>query len=91
MMDFIERETAMEIVKRTSGDYAAAFSEIARLPAADVAPVIHGRWEVSERLCSSYARCSVCQDVYIDRNWITDGKWKFCPNCGVKMDGGGKA
>ena len=27
MSDYISREAAMEIVKRTSGDYAAAFSE----------------------------------------------------------------
>ena len=45
MSDYISREAAMEIVKRTSGDYAAAFSEIRKLPTADVAPVVHGRWE----------------------------------------------
>ena len=41
---YIERESALEIVKRTSGDYATAFSNIRQLPAADVAPVVHGRW-----------------------------------------------
>ena len=41
MTDYISREAAMEIVKRTSGDYAAAFSEIRKLPAADVEPVRH--------------------------------------------------
>ena len=41
MSDYISREAAMEIVKRTSGDYAAAFSEIRKLPAADVEPVVH--------------------------------------------------
>lgn len=39
MSDYISREAAMEIVKRTSGDYAAAFSEIRKLPAADAEPV----------------------------------------------------
>ena len=39
MSDYISREAAMEIVKRTSGDYAAAFSEMRKLPAADVEPV----------------------------------------------------
>lgn len=33
----------MEIVKRTSGDYAAAFSEIRKLPAADVEQERDGR------------------------------------------------
>lgn len=44
MSDYISREAAMEIVKRTSGDYAAAFSEIRKLPAADAEPVRHGEW-----------------------------------------------
>ena len=39
MADYISRETALEIVKRTSGDYAAAFSEIRKLPATNVEPV----------------------------------------------------
>lgn len=42
MMDkqLIYREDALEIVRRTSGDYAAAFAEIRKLPAADVEPVV---------------------------------------------------
>lgn len=32
--EYIERDKALEIVKRTSGDYTAAWSEISRLPAA---------------------------------------------------------
>ena len=39
MAEYIERDAAMDIIRRTSGDYAAAFAEIRRLPAADVAPV----------------------------------------------------
>jgi hypothetical protein len=40
MPEYIAKSAAMEIVKRTSGDYAAAFSEIRKLPAADVAEVV---------------------------------------------------
>ena len=39
---YIDREKAMEIVRRTNGDYVAAWSEIRQLPAADVTPVVHG-------------------------------------------------
>lgn len=49
MSDYIGRDAAMEIVKRTSGDYAAAFSEIRKFPAADVEPVRHGRWIYSRK------------------------------------------
>ena len=42
--EFISRAEALEITTRTCGDYAAAFAEIRKLPAADVVPVVHGRW-----------------------------------------------
>jgi hypothetical protein len=48
-MDLIERASALEIVRRISGDYAAAFAEIGRLPAVDAVQVIRCRdcehWE----------------------------------------------
>ena len=44
MKEYIERAVALDVVKRTSGDYVAAWSEIVHLPAADVAEVRHGRW-----------------------------------------------
>lgn len=43
MTDYIRRAEALEITTRTCGDYAAAFAEIRKLPAADVAPVVHCR------------------------------------------------
>lgn len=36
MDEYIRRQDALEIVKRTCGDYAAAFAEISRLSAADL-------------------------------------------------------
>ena len=38
--EYISREAALEITTRTCGDYAAAFAEIRKLPAADVAEVV---------------------------------------------------
>lgn len=35
----IYKEDALEIVRRTSGDYATAFAEISRLPAVDAVQV----------------------------------------------------
>ena len=40
MAEYIKRTEALEITTRTCGDYAAAWSEIRKLPAADVAPVV---------------------------------------------------
>ncbi len=42
MAEYIKREDALEIVMRTSGDYVAAWTEIAHMAAADVAEVRHG-------------------------------------------------
>ena len=36
MDEYVRRQDVLEIVKRTSGDYAAAFSEISRMPTADL-------------------------------------------------------
>lgn len=57
---------------------------IAGMPAADVAPVQHGRWEL--RHGSWY--CSNCGRGYkIKCGVVTACKHNYCPNCGAKMDG----
>ena len=43
-----------------------------------------GRWE--KATLNGYLCCSACKDVYIYEDWLADGKWSFCPNCGAKMD-----
>lgn len=85
MSDYISREAAMEIVKRTSGDYAAAFSEIRKLPAAGAEPVRHGRWVGRSGLFQG--ECSVCGYRTYDKtaDWARK-YWTYCPNCGAKMD-----
>ena len=42
-----------------------------------------GEWEDAKQhgLC----RCSVCKDCYIEKDYITQAKWKYCPSCGSKM------
>lgn len=69
-------------------EHAHFVAMIARFPAADVAPVVHGRW-VSvagkrDRICS---RC-LHNEPY--KNADDDAEvFEFCPHCGAKMDGGG--
>ena len=93
MSDYIEREAALDTVKRTSGDYAAAWAEIAHMPAADVAPVRHGRWIGSEM---NFGYCDIIQKEYIAKKYICsecgyetgDQAKKFvcCPICMARMD-----
>lgn len=81
MTDYIKREEAMEIVKRTSGDYASAFAELRKLPAVDVAPVRHGkRIPFRSEFAGGIQYCSVCEIGFSDRT-------AYCPHCGAVMDG----
>lgn len=53
-------------------------------PAADVAPVRHGRWKCNKP-------CPVCGgDRFegLDADIWADWEPPYCPNCGAKMDGG---
>ena len=53
---------------------------INNMPLADVVEVRHGKWEkVSEK----YPRyvCTSCRHLYNNK------EYKYCPNCGAKMDG----
>lgn len=55
------------------------------LPASDVAPVVHGRWD---RHGSSWY-CNRCGIGYrITCGNIPANRHNYCPNCGAKMDGG---
>lgn len=86
-----ECQKAFEELGGESGIYADAYNDLAEdfysIPAADVAPVVHGRW-VSvagkrDRICS---RC-LHNEPY--KNADDDAEvFEFCPHCGAKMDGG---
>lgn len=59
--------------------------DILKIPAADVAPVVHGVWA---HLGGDEWCCSACGFVI-----TTEGSWdkptkKYCEECGAKMDGG---
>lgn len=48
-------------------------------PAADVAPVRHGRWLLQVVLGQKAWDCSECKT-------LGSPHWKWCPVCGCKMD-----
>jgi hypothetical protein len=94
MAEYIEREAAidaiMKVYVRTAGHKARervfeAEEAVHRLPVADVAPVVYGRWV---HLGGDEWCCSACGFVI-----STEGSWdkptkKYCEDCGAKMDGG---
>ena len=94
MAEYIKREVAIARLTKVEvtnklATMTDAKREIAEMPAADVAPVVHGRWEwlgpnrlVTDCLCGTCSACKV-RSKYIVNTML-------CPNCGAKMDGGGE-
>lgn len=59
-----------------------------RLPAADVAPVAHGKWEdllYTDEQGNHYYWCTNCHTVLRTLNCNRITWFGFCPNCGAKM------
>lgn len=94
MSEYIEHERALEILNDIGGCGAepgsytagwdeainAAYEAIQSEPAADVAPVVHSKWEIC---CDGYyPYCLNCKAEPPGREMT-----KYCPNCGAKMDG----
>ena len=57
---------------------------IINAPTVDAVEVVHGRWiDVALRYTEVKEECSVCHGV------VRVHGFRFCPNCGAKMDGDG--
>nr|DAH05250.1 MAG TPA: zinc-ribbon containing domain protein [Caudoviricetes sp.] len=92
MTDYIKRAEALEITTRTCGDYAAAFAEIRKLPAADVAEVVHGTpvTEVRTRTIVGYHEeigvLAGDRSTLYRRNMVhVDIPYDCCPVCGATL------
>lgn len=104
MDEYIKRNDAIHCVEsqyvdgkmwgneNTEGTLIEAYTvidELSDIPAADVAPVMHGRWvkiyENGEPAVKQHqigVFCSKCMKMPKDKFTESD----FCPNCGEKMD-----
>lgn len=106
MSDYISREAAQKAFENTDADVCESYPDgacdwgfgmkniqevIDGIPAADVEPVVHGRW-ISLTDCSNAGvYCSIChKKVYKEDYAWCNRKNKvrspYCPNCGSKMD-----
>ena len=93
MDESIEREALLDSICHDTCRIAfcgatncAFIAKVCSAPAADVAPVVHGRWihdgcRVEGGI--DWCHCSECgkSDNFCART-------NYCPNCGGKMDGG---
>lgn len=95
MAEYVEREQAINFARASAAaaynrddfgayrDLNAFIATLVQIPAADVAPVVHGHWILVNRPVDliDWEECSVCgyENFYFSR-------FKFCPNCGAKME-----
>ena len=85
MAEYIEREKIFSIWRSMPdpASIATLSTAISLTPAADVAPVVHGEWELKHIGAGHYWECSVCHTnpcIYVTKDT------QYCPNCGAKMD-----
>lgn len=90
-MAYIDQQAAVDAVKEVIGnlDHECKsmmdfYSALWNVTAADVSPVVHGRWEsqvVRKPFVQVLYKCSKC-------GYLVDRVSNYCPNCGAKMDGG---
>ena len=110
MAEYIELEAAFNAITDLAGKastrsaYEAIWKSaraLKKIPAADVAPVVHGRWlPVHESEMTGWQPelagydpiggyvCAVCKEEAVydcNDNFVLSN---YCPHCGAKMDGG---
>lgn len=97
---YISREAAVKAANEWVSEACMApvmrvsrlFDKLAKVPAADVAEVVHGEWLRADDDWNSLTtiQCSSCGEEWC---FETDDdvsllNYKHCPNCGAKIDGG---
>ena len=94
MPEYIEREALKDALYESDAITMKGIAIINQFPAGDVAPVVHGEW-LNFTGDFSTAECNQCGELYEvspDEKPCEDffsafkKFYKFCPNCGAKMD-----
>ena len=64
------------------GGVCEAINAVEEVNAVDAVPVVHGRWVHHRGGFNDHFECTACGEAI-----VLTCKWRFCPNCGAKMDG----
>jgi hypothetical protein len=81
--EYIERKAAMREIDHVR-TLTLAYLQVATISASDVVEVVHGKWEEADD--GDGVVCSICREDFCNIYLEVD-RFKYCPNCGAKMDG----
>ena len=88
----VSLESNNDVIWELNEKYFAGLAWARRLaldaPVADVAPVVHGRWD-GEKDHGEFreVKCTACGGILLVK-WSTRlSEYCYCPNCGARMDG----
>lgn len=99
MSEYIEREAVLNILASKNAPWDG-YQKVSELPAADVQPVKHGKWDVVEvedvstksnlpitTIASMW--CNQCNRFHNEIYYYGDPTEyaNYCPHCGAMMDG----
>lgn len=93
--DYIERKRVIDLITSRYECPEICAQEINEISAADVAPVVHGRWVYDENATDWGIGGYVCSECKNKNNNLPCNKVKnvhvfsgskFCPSCGARMD-----
>lgn len=95
MPEYIKIETAIKIVKEYTpiltqdcSSMKCVERSLRNAPTADVVEVRHGEWIYCPETINlrSHFYCSACNGIRLEH--YTKNNFRYCPNCGAKMDRG---
>lgn len=90
MAEYITKEQALTAVLSTielsGNEWLAVYNNVNAIPAADVAPVVHARWEETDWETWRCTNCG-CEWQFLEGLSPEENDAKYCPQCGARMGG----
>lgn len=92
----VSKYPTTELCNAARGGASGAMEVLDDVPAADVAPVVHGEWINIPAYIGADGKlhkaqeCSVCKVFFVSDPNKPYSNHPYCAECGAKMDGGGK-
>lgn len=88
MSETLSKHATYELCAITQDAISRAQIVVAGFPAADVAPVVHGRWLQTSKRVMYCSNCGTVCGIGAHIDEVTEDL-DFCSSCGALMDGNG--